>query len=148
MTNHIPAATKMVAPDHFQAVTKLIPGPVLDRLVAEKVMGWEPFGELSEIGAQCYASLDGTRRVSPGRSSDFEPSANIAHALEVVGHFAGKLHDFSLNFYGDMWMAGFGEHDPCGCMKLNGDPSSISGDTAPHAICLAALKAVGVEMIE
>lgn len=67
----------------------------------------------------------------------FEPSANIAHALEVIAHMRSTKNSwFSLNWYGDceQWFAGFGD----GSFDSDG-----RGDTAPHAICLAALKAAG-----
>jgi hypothetical protein len=68
--------------------TNLPAGPELDRLVAEKVMGWS----LDDTMAGIPPYFDG---VTMGYyTHEWEPSANIAHAMEVylkLGHLAGDF---------------------------------------------------------
>lgn len=106
-------------------------GRELDALVAEKVMGEKNDGTL-EAWVPRY-SLD------------------IAEALKVVEHLNDTLNpklwtgDFWLKFDGGQWEAGWS-------FSIKNDEGSYEiriangySDTASHAICLAALKAVGVE---
>lgn len=115
------------------------PGRELDILVAEKVMGWRLL---------CYES--GVFAYEPGQYDDamkndgwawngdkenreaheFNPSTDIACAWEVFE----KLSQLSSVFKSDtpFWCCWWGD-------------VYETGLTAPHAICLAALKAVGHE---
>jgi len=128
------------------------PGRELDALVAEKAMGWK---------LQCYES--GVYATEPGQYDDaskndgwlwegdevsreayeFNPSTDISAAWEVVE----KLNFLSFTV---------SRENCCGVrcdvvcyndvdMK---DKVIVAGEalTAPHAICLAALKAVGVKI--
>ena len=89
-------------------------GPELDRLIAEKVMGW-PADEWHQSCNDC---------------TKWSPSTNIAHAWEVVE----KLRNIMVGpWTHGRWAA---------CAMQDGDWFSVA-DTAPHAICLAALKSVG-----
>lgn len=56
------------------------PGPELDRLIAEKVMGWTPY---TAKGTYLDANR-GIRNTYPGGSNGWSPSEDIAHAWEVV----------------------------------------------------------------
>lgn len=95
------------------------PGPELDRLVNTKVMRY-PHGAQCMIGAVT-----------------FTPSTNIAHAWEVVEKLK-TTHSI------DIWT--YEGEEPGYQVDITGwDIPYISehAPTAPHAICLAALKAVG-----
>jgi hypothetical protein len=110
----------------------------LDALVAEKVMGWT------------YYPLAGRWAVPNSRpesntvaNPDFPRySADIAAAWEVVeklgneGCYIGASIQLSPN-----GRAGCSFHSPD-----TGDHAMIWNDSAPRAICLAALKAVGVKV--
>lgn len=122
------------------------PGRELDALVAEKVMGLSVKREL----------------INDGSGAFFYPellaySTGIAAAWEVVEKVKSweTNHDedgykYTLEFYfyfsGGKWNAGF--------VKSTADEISLCGDneidiqtsSAPLSICLAALKACGVEI--
>ncbi len=117
------------------------PGRELDALVAEKVMGFKPCSD--PIG-KCDAA-----HMSPPLcwdGSELKPySTNISAAWEVVEKVSllgweralGKTRDGE-------WCTLY--HD-----LLDSDHRcdfSTRGESAPHAICLAALNAVGVEVQE
>ena len=100
-------------------------GADLDRLVAEKVMGWKP--------VPCTCHKDQTK--IPGRSNGdgvhFNPSTNIAHAWEVVARFTPRgVKVMHFEEHGT-WAANFGYQ-----------AMNSLADTAPLAICRAALEAV------
>jgi hypothetical protein len=114
------------------------PGLELDTLVAEKVMGWTRIG-----GHYAWATIEGETRTWKG----FQPSTDISAAWEVVTKMLETVAErnplaarsasfiFSLSRYGTRgWGARFLIAWPC--------PTSC-GESAAHAICLAALKAVG-----
>lgn len=114
-------------------MTALPAGPELDRLIAEKVMGWEQDG----LGY----SIDGGKDYR----HPFEPSTNIAHAWEAVEclrkqskpiivwagevKYVAALLDENAHAFGDHYIDS----------RLNG---AFSASTAPLAICRAALMAV------
>src|SRR3990167_6527685 len=117
-------------------------GVELDKLIAEKVMGWRlgaphyVHGPLMHGGSMQRAwegsglpRADGSSPFSWG----FKPSTDISAAWEIVE----KLNEvqggiFSLGKNGDAWI----------CFWGHGDGPSATADTAPLAICHAALKAV------
>lgn len=104
----------------------LSPGRELDALVAEKAMGWAR-NRGSGVG---FTTPDGEYR-----SIDiWSPSTDIAAAWQVVGKLRERGFGFSLN---DAWIAWF---------LAAPNEYQASADTAPHAICLAALRAVGAEV--
>lgn len=113
-------------------------GRELDALVAEHVMGWKPHASNPYgIAVWWYASP------VPGRPPrSFQPSENVAHAFEAAECVMDRTKwrfqcGYSCGLNGrPRWYAFFG------------DPADASGaaDTAPLAICLAALKAVGAEV--
>ncbi len=109
----------------------------IDRLVAEKVMGWRT--------EETSATGDGDCRVlqvypnGKWRGSSFVPSRYIAHAWEVVEKMpptrGPRADSFAIMRTGEGWTAGY--HD-----GESFDNDCASADTAPLAICRAALKAV------
>lgn len=144
-------------------MTDLKAGRELDALVAEKVMGWPHEQMLVGIGTFYDAMhLEPSRaayrrrshvdrfweRWSPSGSevvvSDTVPSysTDIAAAWEVVEHLpltwwpeVGRMQDGS-SWYCELCL---GSPDPAGV----GPAIRVVAATAPLAICLAALKAVG-----
>lgn len=110
-------------------------GEELDRLIHEKVM--DMVSPLSSAQDQKeYEKIRGV--IPPSYSTD------IAAAWEVVDQVDKKGFTFSIesHFNGAgrkyyKWSAVFGD-------RINNN-NGTEGYTAPHAICLAALKAVGVE---
>ena len=106
---------------------RLSPGPKLDRLVAEKVMGWK--GKTLDNGY--FVSVDQITGV-------FRPSEIIEHAWKVVEKMQAAGHCIALGQHGTGWNAEMG---PFGGEQW-GTPAHFadaSAPTAPHAICLAAL---------
>jgi len=103
-------------------------GPELDALIAERVFGWK----WHIRGGVCYAEHDCFN--APDLWPIFSPSNNIAAAWEVVEKIATLKPHYDLS----------DGH----CMIFYDEPSgecagSATGETAPLAICRAALKAVG-----
>lgn len=118
-------------------MTDLKPGRELDALISEKVMGnkdWPGRGQCS-CGGYC---------VKHGRFPQY--SASIAAAWEVVEHL--QRWKFTLTWEYDF---GGGGVEPFPYATAIFDPVFtemrpglfVKAETAPHAICLAALKAVG-----
>jgi hypothetical protein len=116
------------------------PGRELDALVAEKVMGFD-LGH-DALWQDVYSTPDALvetsqdrkhRRTLPNYSTD------IAAAWEVVENVtSGDNEGFALTKQPGTIGASFS--------NLSGKaPYQSNGDTAPHAICLAALKALGEE---
>lgn len=101
-------------------------GRELDALVAEKVMGLD-------CSWRCV-TLDGTGR-DRGPARRIKPySTNIDAAWEVVEKLK-ENHTVNIHGYSDGWEVGL----------IGPGSAAVDGqaETAPHAICLAALKAVG-----
>lgn len=100
------------------------PGRELDALVAEKVMGWSS-EELDEDVGICV----------PRYSTD------ISAAWEVVEKLGEKFEQFDLQFGWNTgrFVCGFGSF---GTSRFESTPTEF----APHAICLAALRAVGYDV--
>ncbi len=121
------------------------PGPELDALVAEKVMGLEvswwslhPHPDPDEWHEVLLPDDKGdmpTRQVGgPGGRTVSPYSTSIAAAWEVVEKFVS--HGCAA------WVEGDGHTGyRAGCTSQRGR-FEAEGETAPHAICLAALKAV------
>ena len=127
-------------------------GRELDALVAEKVMGWQEFPYLILSDDRLSYCPPGPVHISTVR--EVPPySTSIAAAWEVVEklramnstlelYSPGALVNDEMGIHAVEWQATFksweepwGPHGP-----------SVEAQTAPHAICLAALKAVGVEV--
>lgn len=119
----------------------MTPGLELDALVAEKVMGW------GRPRPEWVASTPDSPWVNPKDGLGYRPSeialysTDIAAAWEVVEKWKDGVQIFKA-----------GDHYTC-ALTVKRVPNhfqviSESAPTAPHAICLAALKAVGVEVPE
>lgn len=112
------------------------PGRELDALVAEKVMGWKFLGGalLSPKNQETPTEYDWQKPTSkvPFYSTD------IAAAWEV----AMKLGNVIIHTY---WV---GEPKFVEASIVGSDAvyKTAAGDSAPHAICLAALKVVGAKL--
>lgn len=109
-------------------------GPEMDRLVAEKVMGWK----VSHLGRGRCETVNNSG-VTYIRY--WVPSSEISSAWEVVEHMNRKTGGFMVEDWGDKFFAGFGPADPAGVRR-----KVATADTAPLAICRAALIAVGAEV--
>lgn len=105
-------------------------GRELDILVANKVFGWE-YDEFLEM---FYTKHE---LGSVPRSSNFRPSTNIADAWKVLEKLIQLGAEINVGFY-KQWDCSIDY--PIGCNWL------VQAETAPLAICLAALKALGVEV--
>lgn len=118
------------------------PGPRLDALVAEKVFGCTPYiGPSAQYECGCspmnpeHETMINSWCVIP------KYSTSIADAWQVVEKIE---KDFAIQISSDgdakiIWY----------CYLENEDKGvwvNEKADTAPHAICLAALKAIGVEV--
>lgn len=124
------------------------PGRELDVLVAEKVFGCKPF--LGSDGVTKYCKCNMKNQLDNGshetRFKGIKPySIDMGYAMEIVDHVR-KVHwedVFSLLSPQDeckLWFAGFEK-------KWHGRKYAQvydreAGDTAAHAICMAALKTV------
>lgn len=113
------------------------PGPELDRLVAEKVMGWTE-GKDFYIHDYSYVNRKALALLKNGEfDGEWSPSTVISDAMEVLERFL----TFELTKNDD-------EANYRYCCELYAPyavPVAELAATAPHAICLAALAAVEKE---
>lgn len=113
-------------------------GRELDALVAEKVMGWKLLGVNGIDG--CFAIVDGnsTSFALPKYSTDIAAAKEVADKVGLV-----------FKQYENGWAAGEAGHmakaDGAIPQWIEMHPILRCAKTAPHAICLAALKTVGIE---
>ena len=98
----------------------------IDRLIAEKVMWWK-VADHKNIGVVEVIVEDGTTF----NLDQLKPSENISDAWEVVDKLS--VSDFELCKYHANYICAFGRF------------FKAYAKTAPLAICLAALKSVGME---
>lgn len=127
------------------------PGLELDVLVATKVMGFverkNDFGVtylFDDPNENAYLMLDTHSEFNP--SEDIEDAWMVVEKLNEMGHgveiYTEKGFNPKVVIYGDNSKGVFdsfrGSYVLC----------ASHGDYVPHAICLAALKAVGVEVDE
>ena len=98
-------------------------GRELDAEIAEEVMGWTPRGAHPIHGCPMFAT---------GSNDTFAPyfSTDIAAAWQVVQKMGESCDQATIEVCGGEWMCEF-------------DGVGDQAHTAPLAICLAALKAVG-----
>ena len=120
----------------------LPPGSVLDALVAEKVLGWhrwDPPQSILHHGLQWYWTDGEAQEDSQGISlpserakNTWHPSTSIAAAWDVVEKIVQEYRWCDLTFNGTAWEC-----------QINLE--KCIAPSAPLAICLAALKAVGYD---
>ena len=124
------------------------PGPELDALVAERVMGWKRLEDgIKKMDPKNKVVLytDDEFGVLPScyPGPRWSPSTNIAHAWEVVERFGPE---WSVEI--ERWPHRGDKDWACRMVEFFKDKPGIKSQagelapTAPHAICLAALKAV------
>jgi Phage ABA sandwich domain len=130
------------------------PGRELDALIAEKVLGWDRKHAVVECEDEWYSyckncGLTGAEVLPAGSKRTWDTpcdtppgySTDIAAAWEVVE----RMRLAVMPREGEGYWAGviaYDYKDPCGVIdQLFG---GVFGSTAPHAICLAALKALGI----
>jgi hypothetical protein len=105
-------------------------GRELDALVAEKVMGWKV--KHMDVYGWMYSLPDRNRWTNVPHFS-----SNIADAWQVV--------EKARKDFGFIDILPYGSGYETVVRTLNGDIHT-KVETAPHAICLAALRAFGVEV--
>lgn len=116
------------------------PGKELDALIAENVMG------LPVLDYNNYGTITVSYENDENRQAVWvdlpKYSTDITAAWEVAEKLAEK------GFYYEIQQAWSQENTKrCRVYLNDGEARYIAiGDTAPHAICLAALKALGVEI--
>jgi hypothetical protein len=127
-------------------------GRELDALVAEKVMGWKPDPARCRLCG--WPLSDGmctpdncSLRPLPIVPYDIPPdySTDIAAAWQVVEHLRERdiwLDSLEQKWESEMTRVIFGWRDP----ERGALFAQEMGDTPAHAICLAALRAVGMEI--
>jgi hypothetical protein len=110
----------------------------MDAIVAEKVMGISVTGRwLSRL---YYDPGGGVRRALPRYSTDFAAAFEVVEKMGERGFWCRMTTPF---YPGAPYHAGFTPHETTG---WNGRPDHEgSAPTLAHAICLAALRALGVE---
>jgi hypothetical protein len=113
-------------------------GPELDTLVAEKVMGWQRF-RLAQLpyGPEFWGGDD------PDAEGPFvhawKPSTDIAAAWQVVERFRDKRRHLA----GEIFIIPYEGIYRCHLNDADGMRTTADADTAPLAICRAALAALG-----
>ena len=126
-------------------MTDLPAGRELDALIAEKVMGLKVYHHAGSHDV-CHCDIEGDDDITVCQGPVKAYSTSIADAWEVVERMGGRIslqgpgtEDMGEGYVTyDTWTA---EFQPKGHQT-----GSISrADTAPLAICLASLKACGVE---
>lgn len=105
------------------------PGPELDALIAEKVIGWSYLK--NKEGKWLCKPPRGRVYVDVGEKFVLPYSTSINSAWEVVEKFDAEFIQFFK--CGGKWQC---------CIGIG---LVVEADTAPEAICLAALKAVGFQ---
>lgn len=122
------------------------PGRELDALVAKKVLGLSVFIGLYQSDRDYRGQWDEDLLYSPYTDNPTYQipvphySTDIAAAWEVVEKLKAlnENGDFHLEHLWGFWRVST-------CNSPSGWSAWTRGQTAPHAICLAALKAVGHE---
>lgn len=121
----------------------------IDRLIAENVMGWVQGtcnGDPMLIPPEYLKTIDELKFVlQPSEDyylTSFHPTTDIRDAWEVVEKMKPNIFNLKWSEYRDRseeWECSFTTHH---------STISVYSNTSPRAICLAALKAVSVEVSE
>jgi len=115
---------------------KLTPREI-DRLIAERVMGWT---NLSMIGNRFGTTPEGkTHRIVPQYSTDVSAAWEVVEKLRQSGYQGGINWAISELGYECAFVEAL--HSP-------DERQTSRAETAPLAICLAALKVIGMSAIE
>lgn len=128
----------------------LPPGRELDALIAERVMGWE-YAQSSPDPKNFFCREFGNNagwwhdpRYTGWACAQCSPppqySTDIAAAWEVVEKMRGPVE--GVNCGGDFDLGDASRHRGVYC-RFKGGHGYAEAQTFPHAICLAALAAVG-----
>lgn len=113
-------------------------GQPLDALIATKVMGWSP---LEPGRTDAWTDTSGKIRSWENTSFEsFRPSTDIRAAWEVVDQIL-KRGEYAFSLLSRDGAPGWRVE----LQRQIDDVSGFEAETAPHAICLAALKARGIE---
>lgn len=111
-------------------------GRELDAMVAEKVFGWEPavnpWGDGRNIGWNLPPCIPNELERRTWSRDPLPYSTDISAAWQVVEKIG-----LGIQPCGDGWVCG---------IPGNRSKPSVLGASAPLAICLAAMKAVGVKV--
>lgn len=113
----------------------LKPGGELDALVAEKVMGWRWFTD--EFNTRPVLIPPGM----PQQCATPHYSTDIAAAWAVVEKLGERFRFEIRNHEGYDWNVYVRPWDT----RISMSGESVTKENLPHAICLAALKAVGAD---
>jgi hypothetical protein len=113
-------------------------GRELDALVAEKVMGWRDVSD--GYGTPPEATLWEAIHIIPHYSTDIAAAWQVVERMRDQG-WTSHYTDLSLDSREPWHSWHF-----TGTTPPNGPTLSAQASTVPHAICLAALRAVGVEV--
>jgi hypothetical protein len=116
-------------------------GRELDSLVAEKVMGYRVREGIQPVIFECCAAQP------PRDDADWcsvpRYSTDIAAAWQVIGRMAGQGFDHYVEGWRGKYWVKFSNEDRG--MEGNSEDREVKARTAPEAICLAALKVMGIE---
>ena len=114
-----------------EEIERMPAGREMDRLIAEKVMGWKSDGSHSSDGLPIYHTYqNGSRDVW---LRDWKPSSDIAAAWQVAEKLRNEWGSFDLRA-GLQWFC-WSDVDN----RIAGEVVAASADTASLAICRAAL---------
>lgn len=108
------------------------PGPELDRMIAEKVMGWQSYAGVGTFLRPCGVII----YTNKSHHNPWSPSARIDHAWEVVEQvriFRKCEMQLKTHLDGGTYVLFIGDEIY----------AHNNGSTPAHAICLAALKTIG-----
>lgn len=113
-------------------------GRELDAMIAEKVMGWtnDDYGWLDDNGLiRGWAIAEGE-----------PPLPNFSTQIAAAWLVIEKMKHFTLRRKGESWTVEYRDcGNPMDHFVVDDCCASVTADTAPLAICLAAIKAVGVD---
>ena len=120
---------------HTVNIDTLSAGREMDALVAEKVMGWSPLNRTEHHLS--WNVPEGIRTWEETSYGSFKPSTSIAAAWEVVEKLRKEEIPIEIT-------SGFFGPYSCRIASNHGWLAMVQADTAPLAICRAALKACEV----
>jgi hypothetical protein len=116
--------------EEFELEMKRMDKRKINYLVAEKVMGYV---RSKYRGQEGWGTPD-----QHTWYSHFNPTGDISEAWLAVDKLKSNSEFFSLDFEDEVWTCEFGN-------QYSG-MYEVTADTAPMAICKAALKIVGIEI--